>query len=110
MGPKFSITDDSVNKHSSNLDTSTQAMNAQAKAFITAIEPLQASWQGGSADAWASLTETWNSAIAQLNNALQEITGKVGNAGAVYDRYHQQQQEKLTQQQGQAAAFQMPKV
>ena len=87
MGPKFAVREDSVNKHASNLDTSVSGLNAQASAFTSSIEPL---------------TTAWNDAMADLNKALADIKGRVGNAGGLYDTYHQQQTEQLTSTLGSA--------
>lgn len=95
-GMSFAVRDNAVNTHGSNLDQSTTAMNERAKAFITAIEPLQGVWQGTAYGSWQALTEAWNGAMANLNSALGDIKGRVGNAGALYDQYHTEQAEALS--------------
>jgi WXG100 family type VII secretion target len=95
VGTKFEIVDDSVNQHSSNLDTSISALNSQARAFLSAIEPLPAVWKGSAFQSWDQLTQKWNAAMADLNKALTDIKGKVGNAGRLYDTYHGEQQAQL---------------
>ncbi len=102
MGPKFAVREDSVNKHASNLDTSVAGLNAQASAFTSSIEPLQGQWQGTAFGSWQQLTTAWNDAMADLNKALADIKGRVGNAGGLYDTYHQQQTEQLTSTLGSA--------
>lgn len=102
MGPKFAVRDNSVNTHSSNLQQSEDAMNAKAKQFITAIEPLDGVWQGSSFGSWQELTNAWNEAMAGLNKALADIKGRVGNAGSLYDQYHQEQTEALQSTMGAA--------
>ncbi|MFD7653968.1 WXG100 family type VII secretion target [Actinosynnema sp. NPDC059797] len=95
MGTKFSITDNSVNTHATNLDTSVAALNSQARSFISAIEPLPAVWKGSAFQSWDQLTNTWNQAMADLNKALEDIKGRVGNAGGLYDTYHTEQTGQL---------------
>lgn len=93
---KFSITGDAVNVHASKLDTSVDGLNTQARAFITAIEPLPAVWKGAAYGSWDQLTAAWNQAMLDLNGALAEIRGRVGNAGGLYDKYHAEQAGQLT--------------
>lgn len=95
MGPKFAVRDDSVTKHSSNLATSEASMNAQAKRFLAAIEPLQGVWQGTSFGSWEQLTTAWNEAMAGLNKSLADIKGRVGNAGSLYTQYEQDQTDQI---------------
>lgn len=102
VGPKFAVREDSVNKHASNLETSVSGLNAQASAFTSAIEPLQGQWQGTAFGSWQQLTSAWDAAMADLNKALGDIKGRVGNAGGLYDTYHQQQTEQLTSTLGSA--------
>jgi ESAT-6 family protein len=97
MGTKFSITGDAVNLHASNLDTSVSALNSQGKAFLDAIQPLPAVWKGSAYSSWDQLTNAWNQAMLDLNSALAEIKGRVGNAGGLYDRYHAEQTSHLSQ-------------
>jgi WXG100 family type VII secretion target len=102
VGPKFAVREDSVNKHASNLETSVSGLNAQASAFTSAIEPLQGQWQGTAFGSWQQLTSAWDAAMADLNKALGDIRGRVGDAGGLYDSYHQQQTEQLTSTLGSA--------
>lgn len=102
MSTKFSITDDSVNKHASNLDTSVSSLNAQAAAFENAIGPLRDQWQGTAFGSWDDLTKAWDSAMKDLNTALGSIRGRVGNAGQLYDTYHQQMAESIQTARGSA--------
>jgi WXG100 family type VII secretion target len=95
MGTKFSITDNAVNTHASNLDSSVSALNSQAKQFISAIEPLPAVWKGSAFQSWNQLTQAWNQAMADLNKALEDIKGRVGSAGSLYDSYHSEQTGQL---------------
>ena len=95
MGTKFSITDNAVNQHATNLDSSVAALNSQARAFLAAIEPLPAVWKGSAFGSWSQLTQRWNQAMADLNKALADINGRVGQAGQLYDTYHAQQTSQL---------------
>ncbi|MGC9668866.1 WXG100 family type VII secretion target [Planosporangium sp. 12N6] len=95
MGTKFSITDNAVNQHASNLNTSVDALNSQAKAFLAAIEPLPAVWKGSAFQSWAQLTAKWNEAMADLNKALTDIKSRVGTSGQLYDTYHAEQTSQL---------------
>jgi ESAT-6 family protein len=102
VGTKFSITDNAVNQHSSNLDTSVSALNSQASAFLSAIEPLPGVWKGAAFQSWDQLTARWNQAMADLNKALSDIKGRVGSAGQLYDTYHAEQTSQLQSTMGQA--------
>lgn len=102
MGPKFAVRENSVVKHSSNLETSETAMNTQAGRFLQAIEPLQGVWQGTSYGSWGELTKAWSDAMKGLNKALADIKGRVGNAGALYNQYEQEQDADLKKAHGSA--------
>jgi len=102
VGTKFSITDNAVNQHASNLDTSVEGLNSQAKAFLNAIEPLPAVWKGSAYQSWADLTAKWNEAMTDLNTALTDIRSRVGSAGQLYDSYHAEQASQLQATTGQA--------
>ena len=95
MGTKFSITDNAVNQHGSNLDSSVAALNSQASAFLAAIEPLPAVWKGSAFQSWDQLTQRWNQAMADLNKALAGIKDRVSSAGQLYDTYHAEQAGQL---------------
>lgn len=102
MSTKFSITDNSVNQHASNLDTSVASLNSQASSFLAAIEPLPAVWKGSAFQSWDQLTAKWNEAMSQLNKSLDDIKSRVGNAGQLYDTYHAEQTSQLQSTMGQA--------
>lgn len=95
MGPKFAVRENAVVKHGSNLETSEQSLNTQAKRFIQAIEPLQGVWEGTSFGSWGQLTAAWNDAMRGLNKALAGIKGGVSNAGALYNQYEAEQDADL---------------
>jgi WXG100 family type VII secretion target len=95
LSTKFSVTNNAVNQHASNLDTSVAALNSHAKSFLTAIEGLPAVWKGTAYGSWDRLTAAWHEAMTGLNSALTDIKGRVGNAGSLYDRYHAEQTDQL---------------
>jgi WXG100 family type VII secretion target len=96
LSTKFSVTNNAVNQHASNLDTSVAQLNGQAKAFLTAIEALPGVWKGSAYGSWAQLTAAWHEAMTGLNSALSDIKGRVGNAGGLYDRYESEQTQQLS--------------
>ena len=95
MGTKFSVENNAVNAHASNLETSTASLNSQATAFLSAIEGLPGVWKGSSYQSWDKLSKAWHDAMKQLNSALTDIQGRVGNAGQLYDRYEGEQSASL---------------
>lgn len=95
MGTKFSVANNAVNQHSSNLDTAVASLNGQASAFLSAIEGLPGVWKGTSYGSWDRLTQAWNAAMKDLNSSLTDIQGRVGSAGALYDRYEGEQTSSL---------------
>lgn len=102
MGPKFAVRDNAVNVHASNLETAESSMNAQAAAFLQAIEPLPQDWKGTSFTSWEALTAAWTAAMKDLNAALASIKGNVKNAGGLYDTHEAQMTEQLTSANGSA--------
>jgi WXG100 family type VII secretion target len=103
MSTKFSVANNAVNQHASNLDTAVAGLNGQAKAFLTAIEGLPGVWQGTSYGSWDRLTTAWHQAMADLNSALNDIKARVGNAGQLYDRYEAEQTQQLDSTMASAA-------
>lgn len=103
MSTKFSVANNAVNQHSSNLDSSIASLNAQASAFLNAIEGLPGVWKGSAFQSWDRLTQTWHQAMKDLNGALTDIQGRVGGAGALYDRYHAEQTQQLDSTMASAA-------
>jgi WXG100 family type VII secretion target len=95
MGTKFSITGDAVNKHGSNLDGSVHNMNANLRQFIAALEGLPGVWRGSAFQSFDQLSKRWELASRDLNSALNNIRGRVGNAGQLYDTYHAEQVSNL---------------
>jgi WXG100 family type VII secretion target len=103
VSTKFSVANNAVNQHSSNLDTSVAALNSQAKGFLAAIEGLPGVWKGTAFGSWDALTQAWHEAMTGLNSALSDIKGRVGNAGSLYDRYEQEQTQQLQSTMASAA-------
>lgn len=97
MGAKYSITGDAVNTHATNLDTSVSSLNTQASAFLSAISQLPGVWKGSAYGSWDQLTRAWHEAMTELNGSLTDIRSRVGDAGALYDKYQVEQQSHLTQ-------------
>jgi len=103
LSTKFSVTNNAVNQHSSNLDTSVAALNSHAKSFLSAIEGLPGVWKGTAFGSWDQLTRAWHEAMTGLNSALSDVKSRVGNAGALYDRYEQEQTQQLSSTMASAA-------
>src|ERR1700753_4250945 len=80
---------------STKFSVENNAVNGQAWSFLAAIESLPGVWKGSSYGSWDKLTQAWHEAMAQLNSALADVKGRVGNAGALYDTYEAQQTSDL---------------
>ena len=52
-------------------------------------------WKGSAFQSWDQLTNAWHEAMGNLNGALTDIKGRVGNAGQFYDRGEQEQTSSL---------------
>jgi WXG100 family type VII secretion target len=89
------VENNAVNAHASNLDTAVSSLNGQAAAFLSAIESLPGVWKGSSYGSWDKLTQAWHDAMGQLNSALAQVKGRVGDAGQLYDTYESQQTSEL---------------
>jgi WXG100 family type VII secretion target len=92
MGTKFSITGDAVNRHASNLDTSVASLNANLQQFVNSLAGLPGIWRGMAFQSFDQLRQRTEHAQRELNNALNDIRGRVGGSGALYDQYHAEQQ------------------
>ncbi len=103
MSTKFSVENNAVNAHATNLDTAVSSLNGQAAGFLSAIEALPGVWKGASFSSWDSLTRAWHEAMAQLNGALTEVRSRVGNAGQLYDAYEAEQAGQLDSAMGSAS-------
>lgn len=95
MGTKFAITGDAVNRHSSNLDSSVGQLNANLQQFISALQGLPKVWRGAAFQSFDGLQNRWTAASRDLNSALQDIQGRVGNSGQIYDAGHAEQQQGI---------------
>ena len=60
-------------------------------------------WKGSAFGSWDRLTQSWHQAITDLNSALTGITGRVGDAGKLYDRYEGEQTSQLDSTMASAA-------
>jgi WXG100 family type VII secretion target len=103
MGTKFSIIGDAVNRHAGNLDGSVADLNAGLQQFINALAGLPGVWRGAAFQSFAQLQQRWEQASRDLNLALGDIRGRVGEAGALYDQYHADQQATIGRAAGAAA-------
>lgn len=95
MGAKYSITDNAVVQHASNLDRSTASMNQNLSQFINSVASLPGVWKGASFSSFDQLQQRWEAATKDLNSALQDITSRVGNSGQIYDRGQAEQKAQL---------------
>jgi hypothetical protein len=48
-------------------------------------------WKGTAYGSWDQLTRAWDEAMLDLNSALAEIKGRVGDSGGLYDPYPAEQ-------------------
>lgn len=91
----MSVEHSAVSAHVSSLENNHAALQAQSNQFLSAIEPLKASWKGSSVAAWDNMTEAWHENMTQINNALQELTGRVDQAGKDYQTGEEEQAEMI---------------
>lgn len=84
MGTKFSVANNAVTAHATNLDSTIAALNSQASRFLSAVEGLPSVWKGTSYDSWDRLSTNWHQAMNDLNSALEQIRTGVGQAGNLY--------------------------
>lgn len=103
MSTKFSVEDNAVNQHATNLDTAVSSLNGQAASFLSAIESLPGVWKGSSFQSWDQLTQAWHEAMAQLNSALDDVKSRVGSAGQLYDTFESEQTSQLSSTMGSAS-------
>lgn len=95
MGTKYSITDHAVARHATNLDTTVASMNQNLSQFITSLEHLPNVWKGAAFTSFHQVQERWQTATRDLNQAMQQIQGRVGNSAQIYDAGHEQQTADL---------------
>ncbi|QLY32849.1 WXG100 family type VII secretion target [Nocardia huaxiensis] len=84
MGTKFSVANNAVTAHATNLDSTVAALNGQASRFLASVESLPSVWKGASFDSWDRLSTTWHQAMNDLNTALEQIRAGIGQAGSLY--------------------------
>ncbi|MDO4762464.1 MAG: WXG100 family type VII secretion target [Corynebacterium sp.] len=97
MSNHMSVEHSAVTSHVSSLRSNHEQLKNQATAFLNAIEPLKDSWKGSSVDAWNNMTEAWHANMEQVNQALDELTGRVEQAGKDYQAGEEDQTATLQQ-------------
>ncbi|SES32440.1 WXG100 family type VII secretion target [Corynebacterium cystitidis] len=93
----MSVEHSAVSSHVSSLQNNFEQLNTQSDQFLSAIEPLKASWKGTSVDAWNNMTEAWNDNMEQVKSALEQLTGRVEQAGKDYQAGEEEQTSTLQQ-------------
>lgn len=97
VSTKYSITNDSVARHATNLDQAVQSMNQNLNQFISSLQSLPGVWKGSSFTSFDGVQQRWQQASRELNRALSEIRGRVGNSAQIYESGHQQQTADINQ-------------
>ncbi|MGL4177392.1 MAG: WXG100 family type VII secretion target [Dermatophilaceae bacterium] len=97
MGQQFSITDNAVGQHASNLDASTAQMNANLQQFISSLSSLPGVWKGTAFQSFEQVQQRWEAASRDLNSALTDIRGRVGSSAQIYDAGHAEQAAGINQ-------------
>lgn len=95
MGTKYSITDAAVGRHATNLDTSVASLNANLNQYISSLSGLPGVWKGAAFSSFDQVATRWQQASTDLNSALDNIRGRVGNSAQIYDAGHAQQTADL---------------
>ena len=80
----MSVEHGAVSSHVSQLHSHHHALQHHSTEFMSAIEPLTRSWKGDSVTAWNQMTEAWDENMKKLTEALNELTGRVDEAGKTY--------------------------
>ena len=93
----MSVEHSAVSTHVSSLQTNHSQLTTQAGQFIDAIEPLKSSWKGSSVAAWENMTNAWHENMEHINSALEELTGRVEQAGKDYQAGEEEQTSMLQQ-------------
>ncbi|WP_168582779.1 WXG100 family type VII secretion target [Gephyromycinifex aptenodytis] len=91
MGTRYAISDNAINRHSSNLDASVAAMNANLNQFLSSLSALPGVWKGASFQSFDQVQTRWQVAARDLNQSLESIRGRVGTSGQIYDSGQAQQ-------------------
>lgn len=79
-----SVEHSAVSGHVESLRVNHEQLKSQASSFLSAIEPLRGVWKGASVEAWNSMTEAWSENMDLVNQALEELTSRVEQAGKDY--------------------------
>lgn len=93
----LSVEHSAVSGHVSSLQTNHQQLQEQSNKFMDALEPLKSSWKGTSVGAWENMTQAWNENMDQVKQALEELTGRVDEAGKSYQAGEEEQTSALQQ-------------
>lgn len=93
----LSVEHSAVSSHVSSLQTSHQQLQDQSQKFLDALEPLKSSWKGSSVGAWDNMTQAWHENMDQVKQALEELTGRVDEAGKSYQQGEEEQTSALQQ-------------
>ena len=80
----LSVEHGAVSSHVASLQAHHSTLQGQSSKFLSAIEPLKGSWKGDSVTAWNQMTEVWDENMKKLTEALNELTGRVDEAGKTY--------------------------
>lgn len=93
----MSVEHGAVSSHVSQLQSHHNALQHQSNEFMSAIEPLKRSWKGDSVTAWNQMTQAWNENMTKVTQALDQLTGRVDEAGKAYTQGEQDQTSALQQ-------------
>lgn len=102
---KLSVEHSAVSTHVDSLTNHQQTLQEQSQQFLSAIEPLESSWQGSSVASWKEMTEAWRDSMEKVNQALGELTGRVDTAGKEYQSGEEEQTQSI---QSKFAGMDMP--
>ncbi|PMC63736.1 WXG100 family type VII secretion target [Corynebacterium tuscaniense] len=94
---EMSVEHSAVSSHVSSLQNNHAQLKSQAEQFMTAIEPLKNSWKGTSVGAWDNMTTAWRENMDRINNALEQLTSRVEQAGKDYQAGEEEQTSNLNQ-------------
>lgn len=93
----LSVEHSAVSSHEQSLQDNHQTLQDLSRQFLDALEPLKSSWKGAGVNAWDNMTQAWNDNMEQVNNALDDLSQRVGEAGKAYQNAEDQQAEGLQQ-------------
>lgn len=101
----MSVEHSAVSSHVQSLTNHQQTLQGQSKQFLEAISPLQGVWKGSSVGAWEEMTNAWKESMDNVNNALNDLTGRVDEAGKAYQAGEEDQTSNI---QSRFAGMDMP--